>query len=153
MENYINAWCYTISLNKISKRDLSKAFVVARLLKEGYMVLEPFSENSKYDLVIDLEGKFVRIQVKTIYYKNDLCVYEMICYSTTRKNKKYIKTKYTPHEVDFIIGYNSDKDEVYTFPIRDIAGRHQIVFRENRKANQYSPLDVKNYLGFSKLRS
>lgn len=140
-------------MDKILKGDISKAFVIAKLLKEGYRVLEPVSENSRYDIVVDVDGKFKRIQVKTIYYKNDLHVYEMVCYSTTRRNKMHIKTKYTSEEVDFIIGYNLDKDEVYTFPIKDIAGRNQIVFRETRKANQYTPLEVKNFLGFIKLNN
>jgi len=122
------------------------------LLKEGYRVLEPISENSRYDIVIDISGKFVRAQIKTIYYKNDLKVYEMVCYSTTRRNKIHIKAKYTSEEVDFIIGYNTDTAEVYTFPIKDIAGRNQILFRENRRSNQYNPLVVKDYLGFKKLK-
>jgi len=138
-------------MDKILKGDLSKAFVIAKLLKAGYKVLEPVSENSRYDLVVEINGKFVKIQVKTIYYKNDMQVYEMVCYSTTRRNKRHIKTKYTSSEVDFIMGYNPDTDEVYTFPIRDIAGRNQILFREVRRANQHNPLVVKNYLGFAKL--
>jgi hypothetical protein len=139
-------------MDKILKGDISKAFIIAELLKEGYKVLEPLSENSRYDLVVDLGGKFVRVQVKTIYYKNDLHVYEMVCYSTTRRNKAHVKTKYTSEEVDFIIGYNHDKDEIYTFPIKDIAGRNQILFRDIRRANQYNPLIVKDYLGFKKLK-
>ena len=139
-------------MSKISKGDLSKAFVIANLLKKGYRVLEPVSEDSRYDLVVDLKGKFLRIQVKTIYYKTDLLVYEMVCYSTTRRKKRHIKTVYTSKEVDFIIGYNPDKDEVYTFPIGDIDGRHQILFRDVRRANQYNPLNVKEYLGFIKLK-
>ena len=138
-------------MDKILKGDISKAFVIAKLLKEGYRVLEPLSENSRYDLVVELNGKFIRIQVKTIYYKNDFQVYEMVCYSTTRRNKVHIKNKYTSEEIDFIVGYNLDKDEIYTFPIRDIAGRNQILFRETRRANQHTPLVVKDYLGFTKL--
>lgn len=140
-------------MNKILKGDVSKAFVIAKLLKEGYKILEPISENSRYDLVIDLNHKFLRVQVKNIYYKNDLKIYEMVCYSTTRRKKHHIKTKYTSDEVDFLIGYNLDTDQVYTFPLKDIAGRNQILFRDNRRPNQYSPLIVKNYLGFSKLLS
>ena len=135
-------------VNKIVKGDISKSFVVAKLLKEGYTVLEPTSENSRYDLVIDLNGKFVRAQVKTIYYKNDKKVYEMVCYSVTRRNKKHIRAQYTEKEIDVIIGYNQDNDEVYTFPIKDINGRNQIIFRDKRQANQHNPLDISKYKDF-----
>ncbi|MEK6911088.1 MAG: group I intron-associated PD-(D/E)XK endonuclease [Nanoarchaeota archaeon] len=138
-------------MNKILKGDISKAYVSARLLKAGYILLEPISENSRYDLVIDLKGKFIRIQVKTIYYKNDKKVYEMVCYSTTRRNKNHIRTQYTKDEIDFIIGYNPDNDEIYTFPIKDINGRNQIIFRNERRANQHSPLNISKYKEFMKL--
>lgn len=132
-------------MDKVAKGNVSKAHVIARLMKEGYNLLEPLSENSRYDLAIDLEGRLIRIQIKTIYFKNDKKVYEMVCYSTTRRGKKHIKTPYTEREVDFIIGYNLERDEMYTFPIKDIAGRKQIIFREERRKNQYKPLDIRKY--------
>lgn len=138
-------------MNKILKGDISKACVMAKLLKAGYTILEPLSENSRYDLVIDLKGKFIRIQVKTIYYKNDKKVYEMACYSETRRNKRHIRNQYTKDEVDFIIGYNHDNDQIYVFPIKDINNRNTIIFREKRRANQYSPLDVTKYQNFDSI--
>lgn len=45
--------------------DLSEAMVFAALLRAGKVVLHPFGDNQRYDLVIDEKGIFKRVQVKT----------------------------------------------------------------------------------------
>lgn len=43
----------------------SEAMILALLLQAGKVVLQPFGDNQRYDLVIDEDGKFIRIQCKT----------------------------------------------------------------------------------------
>jgi len=43
----------------------TEAVVLAELVKRGYRVLLPFGHNHRYDLVLDVEGRFVRVQCKT----------------------------------------------------------------------------------------
>jgi hypothetical protein len=45
--------------------DSSEAIVIARLVQAGKVVLLPFGENQRYDLVIDEGDHFVRVQCKT----------------------------------------------------------------------------------------
>lgn len=46
--------------------DTTTAMVLARLVQAGKMVLLPFGENQRYDLVIEeTDGSFVRVQCKT----------------------------------------------------------------------------------------
>jgi hypothetical protein len=45
--------------------DISQAKVMAALVAAGKAVLFPFGENTRYDLVIDEGGRFVRLQCKT----------------------------------------------------------------------------------------
>lgn len=39
--------------------------LLARLVQAGERVLIPFGENVRYDLVIDQDGSFIRVQCKT----------------------------------------------------------------------------------------
>jgi hypothetical protein len=39
--------------------------ILSELVRRGYAVLVPFGVNQRYDLVIDLDGEFVRAQCKT----------------------------------------------------------------------------------------
>jgi hypothetical protein len=38
---------------------------MSALLKHGHVVLTPFGDNQRYDLVVDVGGRFIRIQCKT----------------------------------------------------------------------------------------
>src|SRR4029077_4235086 len=43
----------------------TEAAVLAELVKRGHRVLIPFGVNHRYDLLLDLGGRFVRVQCKT----------------------------------------------------------------------------------------
>jgi hypothetical protein len=43
----------------------TEATITAELLRRGFRVLTPCGANQRYDLVIDLDGEFVRVQCKT----------------------------------------------------------------------------------------
>jgi hypothetical protein len=45
--------------------DRTQAHVLARLVEHGKLVLVPWGENQRYDLVIDEGDEFVRVQCKT----------------------------------------------------------------------------------------
>ncbi len=45
--------------------EVSEAQVLGALLLSGEIVLQPFGDNQRYDLVVDRDGEFVRIQCKT----------------------------------------------------------------------------------------
>ena len=47
------------------KGDVTELLVSAYLLKLGYVVSKPLTQDSKYDLIVDINHKLIRIQVKT----------------------------------------------------------------------------------------
>ena len=134
-------------MNTVRKGDISFHTVIAKLLKEGFNISRPITENSRYDLLVDNGKNIYRVQVKTIYMskaKRRYGQYMMACYSA---NQNIGRKKYTSDEVDFIIGCNEHTHEVYIFPIDDIDGRVEISFNEKRKSkNQYNPIVVSKYL-------
>ena len=52
-------------MNSKTVGERTEGIVLAELLKAGYVVLLPFGDNQRYDLVIEVEGQFKRIQCKT----------------------------------------------------------------------------------------
>ncbi|MCY9333758.1 group I intron-associated PD-(D/E)XK endonuclease [Bacillus spizizenii] len=56
------------------KGDISMACVIAALTKKGISVAVPTTDNKRYDLVMDYNGKLYRMQVKTILYKPEKMV-------------------------------------------------------------------------------
>ncbi len=55
------------------KGNVSEAYVVARLLELGFVVLVPIGNMERYDLVLHEKGKFIRVQVKTGRLRNGVC--------------------------------------------------------------------------------
>jgi hypothetical protein len=54
-----------MSINSKTVGERTEAIVLAELLKAGYVVLLPFGDNQRYDIVVEVDGAFQRVQCKT----------------------------------------------------------------------------------------
>lgn len=106
--------------------DISESFVIANLLKMGYVVLKPFGDNQRYDIVVDRGNGFERVQIKTATYYGDYIKFP--CCSSYQhrglKNKDYVG------EIEFFAAYCLELDKVYIVPV-DIAPKKEITLRIN----------------------
>ena len=50
------------------KADIAESTVITELLKRGFNVLKPIGDRLPYDLAIDINGKLLRIQVKSAWF-------------------------------------------------------------------------------------
>ena len=110
-----------------SKRDSksvgerSEAIMIARLLSVGYMVLTPFGESARYDLVIeDADGQFWRVQCKTGWLEENGSV---ITFNTSSNHYHYkggrtsnARRSYRG-QVEYFAVYSPDLDKVYLIPV------------------------------------
>jgi hypothetical protein len=53
-----------MELHKKNKGSLAELIVAAKMIESGWLVLIPYGENARYDLVGEKDGKFIRVQVK-----------------------------------------------------------------------------------------
>ncbi|HKJ59717.1 MAG TPA: group I intron-associated PD-(D/E)XK endonuclease, partial [Halobacteriales archaeon] len=68
---------------------LSEAAVIFEFVRRGLTVLEPFGDNERYDIVVEEQGEFYRIQVKTGRMVNGRIQFETRSSGTlTRKIRK-----------------------------------------------------------------
>lgn len=89
--------------------DIGVAVVIEKFLKHGINVLIPFDDNSTYDLVIYVNEKFYKIQVKTTekVLKNE----SLIKFDVTKSNPySKIDPKYIKNEVDYFAFYCIEND-------------------------------------------
>ncbi len=98
-------------MNTKTKGDVSAAIILAALVKCGFTVLTPWGDKNRYDLVVDQNGKFTRIQCKTACMANG-CV-SFRTYSVTTKNGKPVTTSYTADEVDLFMAYCPATEKIY----------------------------------------
>ncbi len=92
--------------------DASAAYIVAALIKSGASVLLPFSDHQRYDLAIEQNGTFNRIQCKTGRLKNGAIKVRM--FSVTCRGKKH--TTYDG-DVDAFGVYCPENRKVYLIPM------------------------------------
>jgi len=111
-------------MNSKAKGEISEGAVLGRLLKLGKVVLIPFGNNQRYDLLIDeQDGTFTRVQVKTGQLFNG-CVKFRSCstngFTGTHKNYK--------GQVDVFIVYCPALEKFYKVPV-ELAGDVEVRLR------------------------
>jgi hypothetical protein len=88
------------------------------LLRFGKTVLKPWGDNCRYDLVIDDNGKFIRVQCKTARFK-DGALYFCVVSSQTHRGKG--KKRYDG-QIELFGVYSPLFDKVYLVPINQTHG-------------------------------
>lgn len=71
----------------------------------GFLVMTPLSEDSRYDYIIDLGNKFLRIQCKTCNPKSDGSGITFSCRSTQVNATGCHSKSYTKNEIDYFYTY------------------------------------------------
>lgn len=95
----------------------SEAAILSELVRRGYHVLVPFGFNHRYDLVIDLDGEFVRAQCKTGRLRSGAIYFST---QSVRSNTINVVTRDYAGEVDIFLVYCPATPGVYAVPIDDV---------------------------------
>lgn len=93
-----------------TKGDLAEAVALKAFVQAGYLVSLPFSENTRYDMIIDNKGSLLKVQVKTASLRNGVLKFN------TRRVSKYVNEQYKLGEIDLFAVYSPDLDQLYTIP-------------------------------------
>jgi hypothetical protein len=105
--------------------DISEAMVIAAFLKAGKNVLIPFGDKNRYDVVIEQNGIFERVQIKTGRKRGEIIEFPLR--SSTRRNGQRVETPYQGQIESFAV-YCPETDKVYVVPI-DVCGKALFTLR------------------------
>ena len=99
------------------KADIAESAVITELLSRGYKVLRPVGDRLSYDLVVDVDGKFVRLQVKAAWY-NELKSMHIVDNRRTRTNRRFmLRSLYSKEDFDLAILYIHETRVFYIMPV------------------------------------
>jgi len=123
-------------LTPSQKGAVAEAAITTVALELGLTVLRPMCEGRRYDIVIDLEPRLLRVQCKLARELDGVLLV------TTHTNRYtphgYVSTQYTPDEVDAVAAYAPKARRCYLLPIDDVTSRRGIHLRlaptKNRQA-------------------
>ena len=104
-------------MNTTEKGDLAEQHVVLKALSNGWGVSVPIGRPA-YDLIFDIKGQLLKIQVKAAWYEKDIDSYIVDARRTKTNRKVMVRKTYCENDFDFAICYIFEKDIFYIFPIR-----------------------------------
>ena len=96
--------------------EVSEGQVIAALLRAGKVILTPFGDNQRYDLVIDNKGTFERVQCKTGRLKNGKILFPT---SSSQAHRGKGRRDYRGQVETFGV-YCPELDKVYMVPVSEV---------------------------------
>lgn len=110
-----------MNTNQIGK--ISELEILTYITKLGYSVSIPFGDKDKYDQIWDINGKLIKIQVKTSRWKNEQQTGIIFnCYSVVN-GKKHL---YTKQDIDYFATYW--KGKCYLIPVEQCSAEKTLWF-------------------------
>lgn len=110
------------SMDTKLKSDIAESAVTTELLKRGFKVLRPVGDRLAYDLAVDLQGKLLRLQVKSAWYNaKDKCF--VVDARRTKTNRRHmLRQRYCVNDFDFAIIYLAELSLFYVMPVTVFSG-------------------------------
>ncbi len=98
------------------KGDIAEQAVVLQAMKQGWGVLNPFGDRLPYDLVFDIQGVLVKIQVKNAWLDSKRNNYVVDVRRTKTNRRQMLRENYKLGDFDFAIIFIEDLDVFYVMP-------------------------------------
>lgn len=111
-------------LSSKQKGNLTELQCITSFYQLGYNVSIPYGENSRYDFIADINGKLIRVQVKTSSEKDEGKSFEFSCRSTRVNSTGSVSKKYTADEIDYFCTFF--KEECYLIPVSECSRSKKI---------------------------
>lgn len=108
-----------MDLSSQYKGTITELLVATHLLSLGYNVSQPLTQDSKYDLIVDVQHKLLRLQVKTARLSDSTTgiSIKFNCRTTTNNVRECKQRYYSTEEVDYFATYWDN--QVYLVPVAE----------------------------------
>ena len=97
----------------------------------GFNVAKPWGETPRYDVVVEQDGRFLRVQVKSTEMWLGTCY---LC-----QLHAFGQQPYTSKEIDYFAIYVFPEDVWYIFPVKRLTGMRTIALTPHLNGHKYEP--------------
>jgi hypothetical protein len=118
------------------KGDIAEQAAILQALKRGWGVLKTIGDRLPYDLVFDIEGVLVKVQVKSAWHHEPARCFVTDNRRTKTNRRVMIRDCYQTTDFDFALVYVADLDLFYVFPVSvfiDYASQIYLVESDKRQ--------------------
>ncbi len=114
--------------NPNHKGNAAELAIAAEASRLGLSVLKPLTEHERYDLVVEVGGRLLRVQCKWASRRGEVIRVRLSsCHHSPTRG--YVHSSYEIDEIDVIAVYCHDVGKSYLLPIEDFAGRSMVYLR------------------------
>ena len=131
-----------MELDSKKKGNLTEMRCMAAFMEHNCGVNIPFGDNSKYDFVADVEGKLLKIQVKTASLKDENAI-KFSCRSTHVNCTGVKNIRYSAEEIDYFATYWNN--ECYLIPIEECSTEKTLRFAPPKSGQVKNITFAKDY--------
>lgn len=105
-----------MELNSKQKGNLTELQCLTAFYEEGCHVSLPYGENSRYDMIVDIDGILIRVQVKTSSLKDDGAI-SFSCRSSHVNSMGVKNIRYSAQEIDYFATFWDG--QCYLIPVQE----------------------------------
>lgn len=110
-------------MNSKQLGNITEVQVMLGFMQLGYNVLIPYGDCERYDFVADVNGKFLKIQVKSSKMADDGTKFSFNTASTHYSDGKCVHHSYSKEDIDYFATVNDN--QVYLIPVEECSSRSQ----------------------------
>ena len=120
--------------NPNHKGNVAELAIAKEAASLGLSVFAPLTEHERYDLIIGIKGRLLRVQCKWAACQGDV-IYVRLRSSYHSPTRGYVVSTYDASEIDAVAVYCGDLDRCYLLPIDLVAGRGVVTLRLRQTRN------------------
>jgi len=104
-------------MNTKLKGDLAEQAAIFQAIKKGFGISKPVGDRLPYDLIFDINGCLIKIQVKCAWFYKPAGNF-IVDNRRTKTNRRQMKRSlYQKNDFDFALVYLPEKEIFYVFPL------------------------------------
>ena len=112
-----------MDLNTHFQGKITEMKVATAFLEKGYQVNQPLVSCSRYDFIVDINGKLIRLQVKSSQSKENNSYIEFATSSSHTNTSTTINHSYNNQEIDYFATYY--ENQCYVISVDECGNRMQ----------------------------
>ena len=110
-------------MNSKKLGNITEVQVMLGFMQLGYNVLTPYGDCERYDFVADVNGKFLKIQVKSSKVSDDGTKFSFNTASTHYSDGKCVHHSYSKEDIDYFATVYDN--QIYLIPVEECSSRSQ----------------------------
>ena len=112
-------------ISQIMKGSLTEIRCITAFMENNIEISIPYGNHARYDFIADVNGKLIKVQVKTPSKVSEESI-SIECRTTHTISKKVVHHTYTESEVDYFATYY--KNKCYLVPISECSTQKTLRF-------------------------